>query len=154
MIMKQMLLLFLLFSLSVAQGQTYGEPVTADGAVSYEAMLDQFTDQDSLTVKISGSVEAVCQAKGCWMNISSDDPDKPSMFVKFKDYGFFVPKDIAGRQVVMEGTAYREITSVDELRHLAEDAGKSKEEIEAITEPKEELKFMATGVLLLDQQED
>jgi hypothetical protein len=39
---------------------------------------------------------------------------------------------------------------VEELKHLAEDAGKSKEEIEAITEPKEELKFLATGVLLLD----
>ena len=64
---------------------------------------------------------------------------------------FFMPKDIAGRKVVMEGKAYREITTVEELRHFAEDEGKSAEEIAAITEPLEELKFMATGVVLLDE---
>jgi hypothetical protein len=73
------------------------------------------------------------------------------MMVKFKDYGFFMPKDIAGRQVVLQGIAYREVTSVDELRHYAEDAGKSAEEIQKITAPKEELKFMAAGAVLLDK---
>jgi len=90
------------------------------------------------------------QAKGCWINIVSEDAAKPSMFVKFKDYGFFMPKDIAGKEVIMEGYAFKEVTSVDELRHYAEDEGKSKEEIAAITEPVEELKFMASGVLLLN----
>ena len=102
-------------------------------------------------VKVEGKVESVCQAKGCWMNIVSEDPDKEVMFVKFKDYGFFMPKDIAGRTVIMRGSAFKEETSVDELRHLAEDAGKSKEEIEAITEPVVELKFMADGVILKDE---
>ena len=72
------------------------------------------------------------------------------MFVKFKDYGFFMPKDIAGKRVVMDGYAFKEITPVDELRHYAEDEGKSPEEIAAIVEPKEELKFLAKGVLLLN----
>jgi hypothetical protein len=39
-------------------------------------------------------------------------------------------------------------TSVEELRHYAEDAGKSQEEIEAITEPKKTYSFVADGVLL------
>jgi hypothetical protein len=73
------------------------------------------------------------------------------MFVKFKDYGFFMPKDIAGREVIMEGTAYREVVSVDELKHLAKDAGKSEEEIAKITEPKEELQFLAHGVILVPE---
>ena len=105
---------------------------------------------EKVNVKVVGTVDAVCQMKGCWMNIT--EVDKPEMMVKFKDYGFFVPKDIAGRKVVMQGYAYREVTPVDELRHYAEDAGKSKEEIEKITQPKEELKFMASGVLLLDEK--
>lgn len=128
----------------------FGEPVTADGAISYEEMLRQLNDKDSLSTKVVGEVEAVCQKKGCWMNIGDEEAGQSTMMVKFKDYGFFVPMDIAGRRVVMEGYAYREVTPVEELKHLAEDAGKSKEEIEAITEPKEELKFLATGVLLLD----
>jgi hypothetical protein len=71
------------------------------------------------------------------------------MFVKFKDYAFFVPKDIAGQEVLIEGVAYTEETSVEELRHYAEDAKKSAEEIAAITEPVKEKKFMASGVVLL-----
>jgi len=48
----------------------------------------------------------------------------------------------------MEGKAYKEETSVEELKHYAEDEGLSQEEIDAITEPVYELKFMASGVIL------
>ncbi len=133
-----------------AKGETFGEKINAKGAVSYDQMLEALQGKDSIAVKVMGTVEGVCQMKGCWMTITA--PNKPEMMVKFKDYGFFVPKDISGRKVVMQGFAYREVTPVDELRHYAEDAGKSKEEIEKITQPKEELKFMASGVLLLDKE--
>ena len=99
---------------------------------------------------MKAKVVDVCQTKGCWMNIV--DPmsgDSSAVFVQFQDYGFFMPKDIAGREVIVEGLAYTAETSVEDLRHFAEDAGKSKEEIEAITEPAKEKKFMASGVILL-----
>ena len=134
----------------VAKVVSFGEKIDQQNVVSYDDMLTQFGASDSLKTKVIGTVESVCQAKGCWMNIVSENPEKPSMFVKFKDYGFFVPKDISGKKIIMEGYAFKEITPVDELRHYAEDEGKSKEEIAAITSPKEELKFMASGVLLLN----
>lgn len=130
-------------------GDHFGEKITADGALSYSEMLANLSDKDSMDAKVVGTVESVCQAKGCWMNIAAKEEGQPEMFVKFKDYGFFVPKDISGKQVVMQGYAFREVTSVDELRHYAEDEGKSKEEIAAITEPVEELKFLASGVIVL-----
>lgn len=133
-------------------GRHFGEVITADNAISYDELLLQMQGQDSLQVKVTGTVAAVCQAKGCWMNLSPA-AEGPELFVQFKDYGFFMPKDIAGRSVVMDGYAYREITSVEDLRHFAEDAGKSEEEIQAITEPQEELKFLASGVILLDENE-
>ena len=84
------------------------------------------------------------------MNLVPDDGNEAkSIFVKFKDYGFFMPLDLAGEKVVMEGVAYKELTSVDELKHYAEDEGLSQEEIDKITQPKEELKFMANGVIVL-----
>jgi hypothetical protein len=83
------------------------------------------------------------------MNIQPDNADNDAVMVRFKDYGFFVPKDIAGRRVLMNGYAFKELTPVDELRHYAEDAGKSAEEIAAITEPKAEIKFLASGVFLI-----
>ena len=60
-----------------------------------------------------------------------------------------MPLDLAGSEVIVEGIAYREITTVDELKHYAEDEGLSAEEIAKITEPAEELKFMADGVIIL-----
>ena len=128
----------------------FGDFVTEDGAISFEEMISQLEGKDSLDVKVMGKVDAVCQAKGCWMNIASATPGLDTMFVKFKDYGFFVPKHISGRTVVMEGKVFREVTSVDELRHYAEDEGLDEDAIAAITEPVEELKFMANGVLLMD----
>ena len=128
----------------------YGEKITPEGAITYDELLQQLGSADSINnVKVSGTIDGVCQAKGCWMNIvSNTDKSKESMFVKFKDYGFFMPLDASGSTAILEGKAFKEETSVDELRHYAEDEGKSPEEIAAITEPVTELKFMAHGVIL------
>jgi uncharacterized protein DUF4920 len=128
----------------------FGEAINEDGSISYGDLVGKLSNVDSLETKVTGTVSGVCKAKGCWMTIVSDDTNE-EMRVKFKDYGFFVPKDIEGRKVVLEGKAFKDVTSVDELKHLAEDAGKSKEEIEKITEPEAGLNFLATGVLLLDK---
>lgn len=132
-------------------GKHFGETITADGAISYADLLKKMEENESVQVKVEGLVDAVCQTKGCWMNIAGGEGNE-DLFVQFEDYGFFMPKDIAGRKVVMEGKAYREVTTVEELKHFAEDEGKSEEEIAAITEPLEELKFMATGVVLLEEK--
>jgi Domain of unknown function (DUF4920) len=134
----------------IPANKQFGEKITPSGAITYDAMLVKMGTADSLAAKVSGKVTSVCQVKGCWMVVQSDKPGAPEMTVKFKDYGFFMPKDLSGKRVAMEGYAFQEVTSVDELRHYAEDAHKSKEEIMKITEPKRELKFMAHGVVILD----
>lgn len=128
--------------------ESFGEVITDEDMISYDDLLGALDSLEEFEGKVRGTVEGVCQAKGCWMNIVSET-DSTAMFVKFKDYGFFMPKDIAGKEVIMRGRAYKEETSVEELRHYAEDEGKSEEEIAAITEPIVELKFMADGVLLV-----
>lgn len=136
--------------------QSYGEKITAKKAISYEALLTKLERMDAkskpIEVKLKGDVSAVCQVKGCWMKIvSKTDSKKPELFVKFKDYAYFMPKDLPGGQVVMKGKAYIEETSVDELRHYAEDDGQTPEQIAKITEPRRELKFMADGVIILNR---
>ncbi len=127
----------------------FGEQIDESNSIAYEDLLLKLASQDSIEAKVEGKIENVCQVKGCWMNIvSTSNKDAESMFVKFKDYGFFMPLDSEGKTAVMRGKAYREITSVDELKHYAEDEGKSAEEIALITEPVEELKFMADGVII------
>ncbi len=136
---------------ATATEKYFGAKITADKAISYDELLEKMTKTDSLDSKVIGKVTEVCQKKGCWMSIAASDPNKQEMFVKFKDYEFFMPLDIAGRKVVMEGYAFKTTTSVEELQHYAEDAGKSKEEIAAITEPEDELQFLASGVILLEE---
>ncbi len=124
------------------------------GLTELAAQLDE-APQDTIEAQLIASVEAVCQMKGCWMTLvpatETATDESASTMVRFKDYGFFVPKDIDGRRVIVEGKAYYTTTSVEELRHYAEDAGKSEEEIAAITEPKQEMAFLASGVLLIDE---
>jgi hypothetical protein len=131
---------------STAETNIFGEAITADGAISVDDLLALMVDADSVSAKVMATATDVCAKKGCWMKVALKD--SAEMRITFKDYGFFVPKDIAGKSVVFEGYAKKDITSVDDLRHFAEDAGKSAEEIAAITEDEEAIVFEATGVLI------
>ena len=79
------------------------------------------------------------------MTLSIDNDSE--MMIRFKDYGFFVPLDASG-EVLIHGKAFISETSVDDLRHYAEDAGASDDEIAAITTPKTSYNFEADGVLI------
>ena len=136
----------------VEKDNHFGKTIDATNAIDYKELASKMADSDSLAVKVKATVNAVCQSKGCWMNIASPNSEGEEMFVQFEDYKFFMPKDIAGREVIVDGYAYRDVTSVEDLKHFAKDEGKSQEEIDAITEPVEELKFLASGVILLDEK--
>ncbi len=125
---------------------TYGAKINKDGAIDVKLLAEKMKSQKELDVKIQGDVVAACQVKGCWM--TADLGNGQSMRIRFKDYGFFVPKDSGGKKFYAQGKASWDETSVAELQHYAEDAGKSKAEIEKITQPKRELVFLADGVLL------
>mgnify|MGYP000128964879 CR=1 FL=1 len=131
-------------------GKHFGVKTTAANAVAYDEVMTKMSTVDSLPMKVTGKVKEVCQKKGCWITLVSDQPGYPEMRVTFKDYAFFMPKDLSGKQVVLDGYAYVQTTPVDVLRHYAEDAKKSAEEIAAITEPKREISFEAAGVLIVD----
>jgi len=128
------------------KGVSYGAGTTEAGAIPVGQLVTNMKDS-KFTGKVSGKVVSVCQEKGCWMKMenSSGEP----MMVKFKDYGFFMPKDIVGKEIVVDGEATVKETSVKQQKHYAADAKKSKEEIAKINAPKKELVFTAKGVLVL-----
>ena len=124
----------------------FGDTISPEGAIKAEEVIAKLGTQDKAEMKVEGKIVSVCKKKGCWMELEL--PDQESMHVTFKDYGFFVPKDASGKMVVMQGVAMHDTTSVEMLKHLAEDDGKSKEEIEKITEPEIGVVFEASGVIL------
>jgi len=137
------------FAQSDYKGEKFGEEVKPGNINAVAKVESVMGDNKTANMKVEGKVIEVCKKKGCWMVLET--PDGKGMRVTFKDYGFFMPKDIAGRTVVIEGLAKRQTISVEKLRHYAEDAKKSPEEVAKITEPKKEIAFVANGVILLDK---
>jgi len=129
-------------------GDYYGAKVTPQNAESASTLTKVLTAPDTLPVKVRGKVLDVCSAKGCWMTVQVNDSTEA--FVKMKDYGFFVPMALKGKTVVLEGVTFRKITSVEDQKHYAEDAGKSAKEISAITQPKKEIRIMASGIIVAE----
>ncbi len=154
---KQMKKYFFLLALAVAtisvqaqdkKASYYGAKITADNAVPAAMVTELLAGKDTLPTKLEGKIMSVCQKKGCWMMMETTNGN--TMRVRFKDYEFFMPKDCAGKTAVIEGIAFNDVTSVEMLKHYAEDGGKSKEEIAKITKPESEPAFEASGVILYE----
>lgn len=128
---------------------TFGDKILAEKALSKEEMLKKYASLkkgDTIAVKFKSKITSVCKKKGCWMKM--DLADKKESFVRFKDYGFFVPLNADNSEAIVSGRAYIDEISVDELKHYAKDGGKPQEEIDKITSPKITYAFQADGVLI------
>ena len=146
---KVMMLMMLMVGTLTVKAQTnnhFGKTFKEDKVIEANALPEKMGDKTEMAAKVSGQVESVCQMKGCWMAVKLDNGE--TMRVMFKDYAFFVPKDISGKTVVFEGQAQKKTVSIEDLQHYAKDAGQSKEEIAKITETKDELTFIADGVIV------
>jgi hypothetical protein len=128
---------------------SFGAVISAKNVTTPEEMAEKFENMhfgDTLLVKFSSKIKELCSKKGCWMKLPL--AENSETMVTFKDYGFFMPLDAQEKEVIVEGKAFVKLTSVKELQHYAEDAGKSKAQIVQITNPKREFSFEASGVLL------
>ncbi|MCD9615554.1 DUF4920 domain-containing protein [Chryseobacterium gleum] len=134
-------------------GDTYGAQVSSSAeskAITVDKLNKKLKKDNKKVenVAVKGKVTDVCDKKGCWLTIQTEDNSK--FFVKMKDYAFFVPTALKGKNVVLEGNAERKVTSVNEQKHYAEDAKKPQSEIDAITQPKEEIRFVANGIKVVN----
>jgi len=132
------------------KGSAFGAKVSLEKVLSvdelYSAMGDKKEGNKKMEVTFKGIVTDVCQMEGCWIKVKSSDG---KMMVRMKDHAFKVPLVLNGKTVIIGGIAEEKIISVEQLRHYAEDAGKSKEEIEAIKESKKEIVVQAKGILVV-----
>ncbi|WDF68159.1 DUF4920 domain-containing protein [Sphingobacterium oryzagri] len=130
------------------KGVQYGKKIDAKNAISVAALEKKLQTEENFTGKITGEVQEVCKKKGCFLTLKRADGE--SVMVRFTDYAYFVPADIVGKQITVEGRAKMKETSVEWLQHYAEDKGASKEEIAKITQPKKDISIVADGVVVLN----
>ncbi len=130
---------------------SFGDKIEANGAFSKDDMLKKFKSLkkgDTIQVKFKTKINKSCKKKGCWMRL--DLGDNQESLVRFKDYGFFVPLNAAGKEVVVNGKAYLDVVTVAQLQHYAKDEGQSQEEIDKITEDQVTYAVESNGVLLVE----
>lgn len=127
-------------------GMTFGEKISADNAIPANDLVAKLQGTKAVDVKVTGKVVEVCKSEGCWLRMETANGP---MLIKMKDHAFLVPLSMNGKTIVAEGTATLKETSVEMLKHYAEDGGKSKEEVDAIKEPKKEITMQAKGILVM-----
>tara|TARA_B100000965_G_C19458722_1_gene698699 strand:- start:264 stop:704 length:441 start_codon:yes stop_codon:yes gene_type:complete len=143
------LVIFLIFTPLISFGQIqslFGEKFTAKETKDFIETKDLINLKDNIQIK--GEIKSTCKMKGCWMEL---DVAEKTIFVRFKDYGFFVPKEGAeGKLAVVNGKLSIDTLSVAQLKHYAKDAGKSKEEISLIDKEEITMSFLAEGVIIIN----
>ena len=113
------------------------ELIQIDGGNNIEGILTQ----------IKGKVTEVCQSAGCWMSFTT--AENKEFLVMVRDKSFKLPADIAGKEVIVKGGAYKIVTSIEELRHEAREKGWSQERVLKITAPNTEFFFSCEGIEIL-----
>lgn len=129
--------------------QEFGQNFDASGALTAQSAYEIYSNlkaADTVSMNFNAKALSVCQVKGCWMVVEL--ADGKTARITFKDYGFFVPTDIEGKEVLVNGLAM--VSEIDEQtrRHYAADAGMTKEEIESISGSEKTFSLVADGVLI------
>jgi hypothetical protein len=149
--------IFILIALSVsaqnkekvpaAKGVVYGQVSEENSPLAVDDLQVKMTD-NTFTGQVKGRVAEVCKSEGCWLRLQK--ADGTSMMVRADKHAFFMPENILGKTVLVEGTASIKETSEEMRKHYAEDAGKSKKEIDKIKGAEKSVEFAAKGVKVLD----
>ena len=97
----------------VKRGVAIGDSPVVDLAQALRS-ISSYADR---TVTVEGTVNRVCQMKGCWMELVPAGADR-GIRVTFKDYAFFVPTDSRGASARLEGMFERNTFSKADADHL------------------------------------
>lgn len=134
------LILGLVFA-SGALAKDYGGKIQLTNKQSLNEIIAQAKAGElKKPILVEATVEKVCEASGCWMTLKGAND---SVRITFKDYGFFVPVELVGKKVLVEGEAKVHKMSLKETKHYVKDAGGDPSQV---TEPKTEVRIVASAV--------
>lgn len=98
-------------------GSPMDDSLDAQRLSSVMASPESFLDK---TIAIETRVGQVCQVKGCFF-VAQDGSH--IVRVSFIDYSFFVPTDVSGKTVTLQGELVRFDMSEEQAEHLNSDIG-------------------------------
>ena len=107
--------------------------------VALSALIAQHEDHAGTSIAVAARVSQVCQKKGCFFIAKDGDT---TVRVSFKDYSFFVPTDISGRDVTLVGELREVELTEEQAAHLEDDMGSD----DAQVAPGPQFEIVATAV--------
>lgn len=115
--------------------RTFGAPLGAQTQrVALNELLREPARYADKTVRVEGKVTAVCQNRGCWLELGDE---AQAAHVKLQGHSFFVPKDARGKRVEVEARVFANV-----------DKGHCEQEAEEQTGHLAKVELEATGVEL------
>src|SRR5262245_47134624 len=101
--------------------RTFGKPLQGLAAAKLSDVLA--APENGKAVRLEGTIEALCQKKGCWLTLRQGNQ---RVHVTFEGYSFFLPRDAAARPAVLEGKVVVQEPKPGQVEHLkSEGAGAS-----------------------------
>ncbi len=125
-----------------------GDKLSADAALTAAEVAAKAKELDGKTVKLTGTVDSVCQPMGCWFVIKGDSADQ-NIRVSSKGHNVFMPKSSAGRVVTAQGELKVRTLSKEQAQHFEDEKElKAGETRKVFTGDVVELSLALTGVEL------
>ena len=125
--------------------QVYGEVVDSTQAVKATDLQQKMLGLRTINLTISGKVEDVCKAEGCWMKL--DLGEEKRLLVRMKNRSFSVDDEVQGKYAFVKGTVHYDTISVENLQKHAKEDGESDSVVSALTVSEINLVMEALGVM-------
>lgn len=146
-------LMILILNLDITKAKSfekYGEPIKLSTTVTLEQAIANYSSSKNTQtgkigpILIQSKVSSVCESKGCWIGLKSG---AYNVRVTFKDYKYFVPISLRGKNVKIEGFLEEKLLTIEESKHYVKDAGGNPDQV---TAPHSEYRIVASGIEVID----
>jgi hypothetical protein len=133
-------------------GTSYGEAITLETLTPVSAILDDPDAWVGQRVLVQGMVVAVCDVKGCWMDVAADR-ESEKIRIKVDDGVIVFPLSARGQTALVEGIVEKvELTyaqALEQARHEAEEHGEAFDS-SSVTGPQTLFQIRGLGAIIAD----
>lgn len=122
-ILSAIFIIILMTSLSFAGGKKYGKDINLKEKTKISEILENPKSFVGKKVLVEGPVVGVCEKRGCWMELGSDE-QYGKIKVKVKDGEIVFPMEAKGKDALVEGKVYEIKMTKEQAIKVAENEAK------------------------------
>lgn len=128
-------------------GTHIGEPLQAVEIETLSTVQSEPADHFNKTLLVEAEVVAVCQMKGCWMQVRYDDHKAMVRWEEGCDGKYAFPMDSIGERVLIQASFYEKVIDPADIEHM------ESESATPLDIPEEGYELNASAVVMLDRRE-